>query len=95
MEDTEFIRKSIEINHDGLAQLEEGFKKLGLNFIPSVGNFLTVKIGEKLSEVDSSLQQKGIIVRPVENYGLSGFLRVSVGLERENARFLKTLETAL
>ncbi len=93
--DHEFIEKSVILNKNGLLQLTDGFKKLGLEFIPSVGNFLTIKIGEKVNEINDGLQKEGIITRPVDNYGLKGFLRVSVGLQEENAKFLRSLEKVL
>jgi histidinol-phosphate aminotransferase len=95
LDDTEFIAKSRANNTAGLAQLAAGFGRLGLEFIPSYANFVTVKIGASAEAVYRDLLAGGVIVRPVANYGMPEHLRVTVGLPEHNARFLAALETAL
>ena len=95
LEDEDYVRRSVELNSRGLAQLSEGFERLGLSWIPSVGNFISVDTGRPAAEVDLALLEQGVITRPVENYGLPGYLRISVGLEEENARCLQALEQLL
>jgi histidinol-phosphate aminotransferase len=56
---------------------------------------LCVDVGRPGAQVYQALLQEGVIVRPVDNYGLPNFLRVTVGLEAENARFLEALKTVL
>jgi histidinol-phosphate aminotransferase len=92
--DAEFLAQSRETNFAGMAQLEQGFRARGLDFIPSRGNFVSVRVGAA-GKVFQSLLRQGVIVRPVGNYGMPEFLRVSVGLEQENRRFLAALEIAL
>jgi histidinol-phosphate aminotransferase len=94
LEDDDFVRRTREINDAGMKQLTEGMARLGLEYIPSYGNFVCVRV-ENAMEVYRKLLQKGVIVRPVGNYELPDFLRVSIGLERENARFLEALEEVL
>jgi len=93
--DQDYVRSSVELNTAGMRQLEEGLQKLGLGYIPSVGNFISVNVGRPASEVDLALLQQGVITRPVENYGLKGYLRISTGLAEENARCLEALEQVL
>ncbi len=95
LEDQAFIEASIAVNRAGMAQLNGGFRALGLDFIPSVGNFVTVDVGRPVGEVDKALLREGCIARPVANYGLPTHLRVTVGLEEENARLLAALGKVL
>ena len=95
LQDPDYVQRSVELNNAGLKQLSEGFQRLGLPFIPSVGNFISVDVGRPAAEVDLALLNRGVITRPVENYGLKGHLRVSVGTAEENARCLDALEQVL
>lgn len=90
--DDDFVARSYAANQAGMAQLTQGLKKLGLDYIPSFGNFLSFKI-KNATQVNQRLLQKGVIVRPIANYEMPDYLRVSVGLFSENARFLTILET--
>jgi histidinol-phosphate aminotransferase len=89
--DREHVRASVELNRAGMKQLTEAFERLGLAYIPSVGNFVTVDFGRPASPINEALLRRGIIVRPVANYGLPNHLRISIGLEEENARFIAAL----
>jgi len=92
--DTAFLQRSYACNRAGLAQLAGGFDALGLRHIPSSANFVLVQVGDA-DAVNRALLARGVIVRPVANYGLPEWLRVSVGLEAENRRFLEALSAAL
>ncbi len=94
LDDHEFVRKSYELNLAGMEQLTAGLKQIGLEFIPSYGNFVTVKVGDAKA-VNTALLKSGVIVRPIAGYGLPEWLRVTVGLESENARFLSSLKSAI
>ena len=74
----------------GLRQLERGCQQLGLEFVPSVVNFMLVKVGRG-RDVCKALEREKVIVRPVDGYGLPEYIRVTVGTRAENARFLKAL----
>ncbi len=93
--DEEHIQRTVELNREGLAQLQTGFEKLGLTFIPSVCNFVTVDVGRAGREVFQALLREGVIVRPLDGYGLPTHLRVSVGLPDQNARLLAALARVL
>ena len=94
LDDHEFIGKSRAVNAAGLEQLAKGFERLGLEFIPSRGNFITVRVGDAKA-VYERLLAAGVIVRPIAGYGLPEHLRVTVGLPEHNARFLAELERSL
>lgn len=92
--DEEFIARSAEINQRGMTQLTAAFAAMGLEWIPSCGNFLTFKVGDAVG-VNQALLRQGVIVRPIAAYGMPHWLRVSIGLPEENARFIAALEQAL
>jgi histidinol-phosphate aminotransferase len=92
--DADYVDTSRELNRAGLSQLAAGFAALGVAALPSHGNFVLVRVGDAAAVYQRLLAQ-GVIVRPVANYGLPEWLRVSVGLPDENERFLKALAQAL
>lgn len=92
--DDDFVQRSYATNQAGMLQLTQGLTQLGLTFIPSYGNFVSVKV-PNAAKVNQQLLQKGVIVRPVTNYEMPEYLRVSVGLFSENARFLQVLAEIL
>lgn len=93
--DQEYVRESVALNATGLKFLIDGVTQLGLTFIPSVGNFLSVDMGKVAMPVYDALLREGVIVRPIGVYGLPNHLRVTVGLPGENERFLSALEKVL
>jgi histidinol-phosphate aminotransferase len=96
LEDDEHLARSVEVNRSGLGQLHAGFDAMGIETIPSVANFVCFAVpGGAAADVYSRLLHEGIIVRPVASYGMPGHLRVTVGLEDENARFLEALAKVL
>lgn len=94
LDDEEFIRQSYELNRFGMRQIVNGFNLLGLEQIPSCGNFVTFRVGDAAG-VNQRLLRQGVIVRPIAGYGMPEHLRVSIGREDENARFLAALEQAI
>jgi len=92
--DTVHLNKSAALNFAGMEQITAGLKKLKLDYIPSFGNFLSFRIGNATA-MYQRLLKRGVIVRPVANYALPEYLRVSIGLESENEKFLRALESAL
>jgi histidinol-phosphate aminotransferase len=95
LDDMEFVARSYALNLQGLKQLEEGASAIGLKYIPSHGNFITVQVG-KAAEVYKRLLRRGVIVRPVGGgYGLPEHLRVTVGTAEENEKFLSALAASL
>ena len=92
--DDDFVARSYALNQAGMAQLTQGFNKLGLKYIPSQANFVSFAV-KNAAVVNQKLLQGGVIVRPIANYDMPDYLRVSVGLLSENARFLEILEKIL
>lgn len=94
LEDGAHLQQSVAVNRAGMKQLTQGLEDLNLNYIPSRANFLTVRFG-RAAEVNRALLHKGVIVRPLDGYGMSEWLRISIGLPEENQRFLDALREVL
>ena len=95
LDDMEFVARSYADNLKGMRQIEEGARKLGLDWIPSFGNFITIRVG-RAAEVYKRLLRRGVIVRPVGGpYELPEHLRVTVGTGEENEKFLAALAASL
>ncbi|HVK55622.1 MAG TPA: histidinol-phosphate transaminase [Burkholderiales bacterium] len=94
LDDEDFLIRSYALNQAGLVQLTRGFKRLGLEYIPSCGNFVCVKVGAA-ADIYQKLLRAGVIVRPVASYGMPEYLRVTTGLHDQNEKFVTALEEAL
>ena len=90
LQDDDFVARSYAANQAGMAQITQGLSKLGLEYIPSHGNFVSFKL-KNAAQVNQKLLQNGVIVRPIANYEMPDYLRVSIGLFSENAKFLEIL----
>ncbi len=95
LDDREHIARSVALNRDGMAYLEGEFQRMGLDYIPSRGNFISVNVGRPGGEVFNALLREGVIVRPVGNYGMPEHLRITIGLAQENERFIAALKKVL
>ncbi|MNM67288.1 Histidinol-phosphate aminotransferase 2 [compost metagenome] len=93
--DSDYLAEGRRINDLGMVQLEDGFRRLGLNWIPSKGNFIAVDLGRDAAPIYQALLAEGVIVRPVGGYGMPNHLRISIGLPEENARCLEALTKVL
>ena len=93
--DSMHIERSVALNQAGMQQLTEAFDSMGLHCIPSVGNFLCVDLQQSGTEIYGKLLQEGVIVRPIENYGMPNHLRITIGLEQENKKFINALARVL
>ncbi len=94
LQDEGFVRQTHALNQRGMEQITQGLSKLGLEFIPSYGNFISIKIGNGL-KMYRRLLELGVIVRPIASYDMPDYLRVSIGLESENEKFLSALKQVL
>jgi histidinol-phosphate aminotransferase len=90
--DTEHVRRSLELNRAEKARLAAALTGRGHTVLPSLGNFLTFDTGEEGRDVFRRLLTRGVIVRPLDPYGMRRWLRVSIGTPEENAAFLEALE---
>ena len=94
LDDDAHVQRTRALNSAGMQQLIAGFRALRLEYIPSVGNFICVHVGQGAA-VYEKLLRVGVIVRPVANYGMPEYLRITIGLEQENQRFLEALQKTL
>jgi len=94
LDDTEHMRKTRTNNMEGMRQVNQGLRELGVEYIPSVGNFILVRVGDG-KRVFDEMQKLGVIVRPMGGYELPEWVRISIGTAKENARCLATLKKVL
>ncbi|MDB5729001.1 MAG: histidinol-phosphate transaminase [Noviherbaspirillum sp.] len=98
LKDRAFLERSAKLNAEGYRQLTHAFDAMGLEYVPSHGNFVLVRVGNDDgagARVNLALLKAGIIVRPVGNYGLPQWLRITIGLPEENTAFIDALKKTL
>ena len=98
LQDMEYLKNAIKINREGRDYLYKEFKRLGVEYLPTQGNFMLFKVGEEATsgrDCYDYLLHKGVIVRPVANYGFPNWLRLSIGLKEQNETFIKYFEEFL
>lgn len=93
--DQSYLDEGIQLNARGMTQLISAFKELKLTYIPSVGNFICVNVGKDAMAVYDRLLHEGVIVRPVANYEMPEYLRITVGTQKENELFINALKKVL
>ncbi|MCC7440755.1 MAG: histidinol-phosphate transaminase [Bdellovibrionales bacterium] len=95
LSDKAFVKRAREANIQGMAFWEKGLERLSVPYLPSQGNFLLADVrrgmGKRGSDVYVACLKKGAIFRPVANYGLDGWLRISIGTAAENRFALEVL----
>ena len=92
LDDDEFIQRSIKSNKEGLKQLQKGLDQCEITYLPTAGNFITFDCKMDATPLYQDLLQHGIIVRPLQPYGLNNYLRVTIGTQQQNSRFLDALK---
>lgn len=95
LEDDEFMVRTVAMNAAGREYLCRAFDRLGLTYAPSHTNFILVHVGPEAKTVYQELLKRGVIVRPCTGYDLPEYLRVSIGTEAQNARFIAALEAVI
>jgi histidinol-phosphate aminotransferase len=95
LDDEDYLARGLAVNRQGMAQLEAGLRALELPFIESAGNFIAINFGQDAAPLYQDFLREGIIVRPVGVYEMPAWLRVSVGLPEQNARFLLSCKKVL
>ena len=91
LQDEEYLERSVALNASELRRLEAAFDEMGIRYVPSVGNFVLIDLQRDAQPVYEALLHEGVIVRPVGNYGLPNYLRISVGTPAENTRLLDAM----
>jgi histidinol-phosphate aminotransferase len=94
LDDEAHVQKTRQNNSDGLKMFEAALREMGVEYVPSSANFILLRVGEG-SRVTNEMQALGVIIRPVDNYGLQEWVRISIGTPRENQRCLKALKKIL
>ena len=94
LDDEKHLEKTRKTNFQGLELFMDGFRKLGLDYVPSYANFILVKTGNG-RQVFGELQKKKVIVRPMDGYGLPEWIRITVGTSAQNRAVLKALKEIL
>jgi len=97
LEDRDFLSKTIETNKRGMNYLMEELETIGIECIPSIANFITTiwDSESRATELTKELLKKGVIVRQLNSFGWPTYIRISIGLEKENQRFMKALKEIL
>lgn len=94
LRDRAHIRRTVQMTRAGLRYLSGEFERLGLEYVPSVANFVMVNVGDG-ARVFERLQQRGIIVRPLGAYRLPQWIRITVGKPAENRAVVTALREVL
>jgi len=95
LDDDSHIELSRKMNQTGMAYLMDACQSRGLSYIPSAGNFLAIDFSRPAQDLFEAMMQQGVIVRPIANYGMPNFLRVTIGSEDENQRFIEVMDSVL
>jgi len=95
LDDADYLQEAIRLNHEQMRRYESFFTELGLGFIPSVGNFITLDVARPAAPVYEALLREGVIVRPIAGYGMPKHLRISIGTDEENSRCIEALRKLL
>jgi histidinol-phosphate aminotransferase len=89
------VKRGRDVNEAGKAFLYDAYKKLGLKYVPTYGNFILVDFNKDSQIVFEALQKNGIIARTIKEYGFPNALRITIGTEEQNRRLIKTLKNIL
>jgi len=95
LSDTAFVKKSKKIAREGKEYLYQSLEKMGIEYIPSAANFILLNLGQDGLEVFKKLLKQGVIIRDMCQYNLKDFIRVTVGTEKENKKFITALKKIL
>lgn len=95
LQDHAFVQKTVELTWQGLDYFEKELEKLGIPAVKSQANFLLFDTRRDVLKLNEALLRRGVILRPVLNYGLKTHLRMSVGLPHENEAAIKALAEVL
>ena len=91
--DTDYVKKSQDLNETGKTFLYNAFDKIGLRYIKTEGNFIMVFVNQPGADLAAAMMKKGVIVRAMAGYGYPDAIRVTIGTQEDNKRFLEALTT--
>lgn len=92
LDDDEHVLNSVMMNNTGKTFLQNAFAEMGLKSLPTMGNFISVNVKQDGLALYQKLLQRGVIVRPVANYDMPDYLRITIGTQQQNERFIETLK---
>ncbi len=95
LEDTDHVARTVALNAEGRDYFYREFERMGLDYVPSEGNFVLVDVGRDARSVFEALQHKGVIVRSAHGMGLPRHIRVTTGTMPQNRRFIAALTEVL
>ena len=95
LEDIEHVNQSVAMNAAGKIFLEKSFNEMGLDYLPTMGNFISVNVRQNGVALYQKMLHQGVIVRPVANYAMPEYLRITIGTQQQNERLVDTLKTCL
>ena len=93
LEDQDHVVQSKQLNQQEMVRLTGILEKWNIQYITSAGNFLAIEFGSESPKIYQQLLGRGVIVRPIQNYGMPEHLRITLGLESENNRLITELST--
>lgn len=93
--DTEYVKESQMLNEQGKVFLYHAFEDLGLRYIKTEGNFIMVFVNQPGADMAEAMMKKGVIVRAMAGYGYPDAIRVTIGKQKENERFLEVLSSLI
>jgi histidinol-phosphate aminotransferase len=94
LDDGDHVKRSLDVNREGMAYLRAELERLGLAPVPSQANFILVRVGDG-GAVFKKLLARGVIVRPMAAYDLAEYIRVTIGTMKENSRFINELKAII
>jgi histidinol-phosphate aminotransferase len=95
LDDVAHVASTVALNRAGIEQLRVGLDALGVRTVSSAGNFVLADLAGSVGPIHEGLLRRGVIARPVGNYGLPNHLRISTGTREQNERFLRALGDVL
>ncbi|OQY54162.1 MAG: histidinol-phosphate transaminase [Desulfobacteraceae bacterium 4572_88] len=95
LDDEAFFQKTLTTIHEGLAFLWAELDRLGVSYFPTQTNFFLIDVKQRANDVFENMLRQGVIIRSMKSYGFPEYIRVNVGLEEENSRFIAALEKVL
>jgi len=95
LDDSEHVAKSVLMNNTGKTYLQNAFAEMNLDYLPTMGNFISVNVRQDGLALYQKLLEQGVIVRPVANYDMPEYLRITIGTQQQNERFIETLKQCL
>jgi histidinol-phosphate aminotransferase len=95
LEDKRFLQRTVDLVHRGLDTLYAAMNDMGLRFFSSQANFFLIDVKQPADQIFEKMLRQGVIVRSMRSYGYPTYIRINIGVESENKRFVSALKTVL